>query len=233
MTTEQGNFHSSDEKVESNPWVKMTEEVRKNTPLNPKSKEKTHLEEDTSFTELLKEDIFEQLSIDEGLRPSFKRVLTAIQAYFNANNYSKNKDYKKLLHDCLVADSDSRMPIRYADLREGFAGHYVHRRNSNKHYLEIDEGMHVRRTDEENDLTLCHEFIHFLVKRGNYDEEFADNDIMRGGFINEALTESLARQIMPNSGSTSYDPQVKMLEFANIMTGQKNNYELFFSERSG
>ena len=219
----------SNDNVE-NSWQKMAREVlaEKSGQDGEKQEEKESPKKKNSFVELLKKENFERLAIDEDLAPSVKRVLTRIQAFFDANSYSENKDYADLLKNCLIEDSDEKLSIRYAELSGGVAGHYIHGKDFKNQCIEINKKVSEARTDAENDHTLCHEFIHFLVMRGNRDEKFADEDIIGGGFINEALTESLARQIFPGK-SNSYEPQVRMLDFANIMTGQRNNYKLFLA----
>ena len=214
-----------------NPWQKMAREVltENSRQSSEKQEKKESIKKKDSFVELLKKENFERLAIDNDLAPSFKRVLTKIQAFFDANGYSENKDYTKLFKDCLIEDSDEKLSIRYATLDDGVAGHYTYRKDFKNQRIEINKKISEARTDAKNDHTLCHEFIHFLVMRGNRDEEFADRDIMGGGFINEALTESLARQILPGK-SKSYEPQVRMLDFANILTEQRNNYRLFLAK---
>ena len=64
--------------------------------------------------------------------------------------------------------------------------------------------------------TLCHEFIHFLVMN--------DRNVSHG-FINEAQTEMFTRQIYPIS--CSYEPQVRMMTFANILMNKANNFSQF------
>lgn len=212
------------------PWQKMAREVlaEKSGQDGEKQEEKESPKEKNSFVELLKKENFERLAIDEDLAPSVKRVLTRIQAFFDANSYSENKDYADLLKNCLIEDSDEKLSIRYAELSGGVAGHYIHGKDFKNQRIEINKNISEAMAETESDQTLCHEFIHFLVMRGNRDEKFADEDIIGGGFINEALTESLARQIFPGR-SNSYEPQVRMLDFANIITGQRNNYKLFLA----
>ena len=56
-------------------------------------------------------------------------------------------------------------------------------------------------------------------------DKTADPAIKYGIFINEALTEMLTRQLYPKSNA--YEPQVKMMEFANMLSNKVNNYSLF------
>lgn len=225
--------------AEENPWIKMANEVlaektsekqeEDETSATTPERKKESSETSNSFVELLQRKNYEQLAIDEDLKPTFKTVMNGIQSYFNANDYSANKDYRQLLNDCLIKDTDEKLSIRYADLANGVGGHYVHYNNSATQYIEINKKINGTMPDAEIAHTLCHEFIHFLAMRGNRDTEFADRDIIGGGFVNEALTESLARQIFPTK-DTSYEPQVRMLDFANLMTGQRNNYKLFLAK---
>ena len=82
-----------------------------------------------------------------------------------------------------------------------------------KQCICIDEGLLEKPHLEP---TLCHEFTHFLVM---------NDKSVPSGFINEAQTEMFTRQIYPIS--RSYEPQVRMMEFANILMNKANNFSLF------
>ena len=86
-----------------------------------------------------------------------------------------------------------------------------------KQCICIDEGLLEKPHLEP---TLCHEFTHFLVM---------NDKSVPSGFINEAQTEMFTRQIYPIS--RSYEPQVRMMEFANILMNKANNFSLFFIVR--
>ncbi len=179
--------------------------------------------EDKSFVDLLTEENLAKIDIDLRLVDCFKRVADRLQTYFNANGYTSQRDYKKFFEEYLFKDMDSKLKIIASNepSKMGAGGFYRH----NQGVTEI----HIDETYLNNEKTLdsifCHEFIHFLVMRELDVAEYPDSEIKNGGFINEALTEMLTQQIYPNS--KSYQPQVDMLKFANLLTGNVNNYSLF------
>lgn len=188
-----------------------------------KENENSLLVEDKSFIDLLTEENLSKIDIDPRLVDSFKRVTDKLQTYFNANGYTSQRDYKKFFEEYLFKDMDSKLRIRVSDepSKIGAAGLYRHNQGITE--IHIDE---TYLNDEEYlDQVFCHEFIHFLAMRELDSVEYPDPEIKNGGFINEALTEMLTQQIYPNSNS--YQPQVNMLKFANLLTGNVNNYSLF------
>ncbi len=181
------------------------------------------LVEDKSFIDLLTEENLSKIDIDPRLIDCFKRVTDKLQTYFNANGYTSQRDYKKFFEEYLFKDMDSKLRIRVSDepSKIGATGFYIHNQGITE--IHIDEAYLNK--EETLDSIFCHEFIHFLVMRELDVLEFPDPEIKNGGFINEALTEMLTQQIYPNSNS--YQPQVNMLKFANLLTGNVNNYSLF------
>lgn len=181
------------------------------------------LVEDKSFIDLLTEENLSKIDIDPRLIDSFKRVTDKLQTYFNANGYTSQRDYKKFFEEYLFKDMDSKLRIRVSDepSKIGASGFYIHNQGITE--IHIDETYLNK--EETLDQIFCHEFIHFLVMRELDVAEYPDPEIKNGGFINEALTEMLTQQIYPNSNS--YQPQVNMLKFANLLTGNVNNYSLF------
>ena len=181
------------------------------------------LVEDKSFIDLLTEENLSKIDIDPRLIDCFKRVTDKLQTYFNANGYTSQRDYKKFFEEYLFKDMDSKLRIRVSDepSKIGAAGFYIHNQGITE--IHIDETYLNK--EETLDQIFCHEFIHFLVMRELDVAEYPDPEIKNGGFINEALTEMLTQQIYPNSNS--YQPQVNMLKFANLLTGNVNNYSLF------
>ena len=179
--------------------------------------------EDKSFIDLLTEENLSKIDIDPRLIDSFKRVTDKLQTYFNANGYTSQRDYKKFFEEYLFKDMDSKLRIRVSDepSKIGAAGLYRHNQGITE--IHIDETY--LNNEETLDSIFCHEFIHFLAMRELDSVEYPDSEIKNGGFINEALTEMLTQQIYPNSNS--YQPQVNMLKFANLLTGNVNNYSLF------
>lgn len=179
--------------------------------------------EDKSFINLLSDENLSKIDIDSRLTASFKRVIDKLQTYFNANGYTSQRDYKNFFEEYLLKNADSklRMMVSNEPSKIGAAGFYRHRQG----VAEIHIGEEYLEYDELLDSIFCHEFIHFLAMRGLDEIEYPDLEIKNGGFINEALTEMLTQQIYPNSNS--YQPQVDMLKFANLLTGNVNNYSLF------
>lgn len=175
------------------------------------------------FTNLMKEQNFSRINIDSRLADSFKRVLDKLQTYFDANGYTSQRDYEKFFEEYLLKDMDSKlkMVVSNEPSKIGAAGFYRHRQGIAE--IHIDE-LYLKH-EELLDSIFCHEFIHFLAMRGLDDMEYPDPEIKNGGFINEALTEMLTHQIYPNSHA--YQPQVDMLKFANLLTGNVNNYSRF------
>ena len=178
---------------------------------------------ESNFTNLMKESNFSKINIDSRLVDSFKRVLDKLQTYFDANGYTSQRDYEKFFEEYLLKDMDSKLKILVSNepSKIGAAGFYRHRRGITE--IHIDENY--LKHEETLDSILCHEFIHFLAMRGLDDMEYPDPEIKNGGFINEALTEMLTGQMYPNSNA--YQPQVDMLKFANLLTGNVNNYSHF------
>lgn len=178
--------------------------------------------EDKSFVDLLSEENLSKINIDPRLVDSFKRVIKKMQVYFNSNGYTSERNYQEFFNEYLLnPDSSKNLSFFLNDepSKIGAGGFYT---NDGKRIC-IDESN--TRTNENLDSTLCHEFIHFLVMRGIINEQTADPQIRFGGFINEALTEMLNRQMYPNS--SAYEPQVSMMEFANLLSNNVNNYSLF------
>ena len=180
--------------------------------------------EDKSFVNLLSEENLSKIDIDPRLIDCFKRVMNKLQDYFNANGYTSQRDYKSFFDEYLLKDTDLKLRIVVSDEPSkinaaGFYGSWQGTRgiHIDEKYLNLEENV--------LDSIFCHEFIHFLVMRGLEDSEDYGIEIKNGGFINEALTEMLTQQIYPNSNA--YQPQVAMLKFANLLTGNVNNYSFF------
>ena len=50
--------------------------------------------DDKSFVNLISDDVLNEIKIDTRLKAPFKRVVKKMQAYFNANGYTTQRDYK-------------------------------------------------------------------------------------------------------------------------------------------
>ncbi len=207
------------------------------------------------FKELTKDDYLKRIEIDPSLVVPFKNVLKRIDKYFEEHGYTECRDYKKLFEDMLLMPQEGPR-VRYdpgggyfehgawkrkfvfeindEPKREGCAAFYSGNRRK-KYRLETDyerivmdkETMKYSPIDIEK--VLCHEFIHFLVMAG-ITKDNTDVAIFNGGFVNEALTEMLASEIYPE-GYVTYNPQVNMIKFANILTGNVSNFKQFLEGR--
>ena len=178
--------------------------------------------EDNSFTYFTQDEVLSKMDIDPRLVEVFKYVMNSIQKHFNEKGYTKDRDYKAFLERNLLKDGKRHIRI-YVDenMREEVGGEYNRyystlRINSNK--FDGPKGNLYR--------SFCHEFIHFLVL---HEISYKDSElsIINGGFINEALTELLAREIVPDAYNASYESQVEMHKFANLISGNKNNFRMF------
>lgn len=164
--------------------------------------------EDKSFLELINEEVLKEIKIDPRLREPFKKIAKKLQAYFNANGYTTQIDYKTFFEKNLIG-KDFKIYVSDEPSKMGAGGFY----DKEKQCICIDEELLGSRDLE---YVLCHEFIHFLVMN--------DKDVSND-FINEAQTEMFTRQIYPMGWA--YEPQVKMMEFANVLTNNVNNYSQF------
>lgn len=164
--------------------------------------------DDKSFVNLISDDVLNEIKIDPRLRETFKRVIKKMQAYFNANGYTSQRDYKTFFEENLIG-KNFKIYVSDEPSKIGALGFY----HKAKQCICIDEGL-LESAHLES--TLCHEFTHFLVM---------NDQSVPSGFINEAQTEMFTRQIYPTS--CSYEPQVRMMEFANILTNKANNFSLF------
>lgn len=180
--------------------------------------------EDKSFINLISEENLSKINIDPRIVDSFKRVMKKIQVYFNANGYTSERNYQEYFNEYLLnTDSSKNLSFFINDEpgKIGAAGFY------NYVSICIDESLIGK--NEKLDATLCHEFIHFLVMKGIFNDLEANKEIRFGGFINEALTEMLTRQMYPNGWA--YEPQIRMMKFANLLSNNVNNYSLFLRGR--
>lgn len=162
-----------------------------------------------SFINLTNEENLSKINIDPRLIETFKKVMKELQEYFDANGYTEKINYEEFFENNLI-DKEFKIQINNLPSKYGAAGLY----QKNNNTIIIDEKY--LNTNKLQSI-LCHEFIHFLVMHGK--------EIKMSTFINEALTESLTRQMYPQSDS--YEPQVRMMDFANILANKKNNYGLF------
>lgn len=175
---------------------------------------------DTSFLYFTQDDVISKIDIDPRLIDSFKRVMTKMQEYFNANGYTEDRNYREFLERHLLNSGENNFRFYINELlNKNIGGVYV----KDKNEICINENQ-LSSKQERLDATLCHEIIHFLVMH-DLNEEKSDSEIFNGGFLNEALTEMLTREMYPNS--TSYEPHVRMHKFSNLLSDNVNNFRMF------
>ncbi len=176
--------------------------------------------EDNSFVYFTQDDVLKNIDIDPRLVESFKRVMTRLQKYFNEKGYTKDRDYKEYLERNLFKLGDKSISIGVDNnMHPNLGGFY----NRFECKIRINE---TKLNEEYLDSILCHEFIHFLVMH-ELEYGVAEEAIIEGGFINEALTELLTQDIYPDVNADAYRAQVTMHKFANKLSGNENNFRMF------
>lgn len=167
---------------------------------------------------------FDRLNVAPELAQTFKNVLRRMAVYFEANGYLDKRDYTEMFKKYLI-DGDFKFEVSDEPSKIGASGFFQHHKNRiviDSKYM--DTGIIAEQV-------LCHEFIHFLVMHDNYDK--LTNNSNFTDFTNEALTESLARNIYSELENVSgYAPQVNMMDFANLMMDKANNYGAFLKDGS-
>lgn len=172
--------------------------------------------EDRSFINLCRDDMIARLDIDPRIVDVFKNVMKKMQAYFNANGYTSERDYGKFFETYLL---DKKFRIAFETTLNPIVGGFY---SQSKNKIVINE-KRINSNSSYIEKILCHEFIHFLVHGLKKDSDKVYDKV--GAFIDEALTDSLACQMYHIS--SGYVSQVSMLEFANILSGNFNNYSTF------
>ena len=161
---------------------------------------------------------FDKLNVAPELAQTFKNVLRRMAVYFEANGYLNKKNYDDIFKKFLI-DGDFKFEVSDEPSKIGAGGFY----SFFEKRIVIDSNTMGKGLLTEH--TLCHEFIHFLVMHDIYEKRFTDGK--KNKFINEAFTESLARNIYHEVKSNAYEPQVKMMDFSNILMGKDNDYGIF------
>lgn len=191
-----------------------------------------------AFTDLLKEENFSRIQIDERLREPFKNVLKRMQLFFDSNDYEKLKDYRAFFEKYLL------LPLESEDVKYHHLGYFKNntyykgftielnnepsKTGASAFYIGEDSRICIDLSclcsEEYLEGALFHEFIHFIVmqdlEKGKCSEEIYD-----GGFINEALTQMLTEQCYPNY--SAYIPQTSMIRYVNNLMGKTNDYRSF------
>lgn len=173
---------------------------------------------DRSFVELIELENLEQLNIDPRLIDSFKRVMPTMQTYFNAKGYTLDRDYKAFFKTYVLTPDALQLRFQVNDepSKRGFQGFYTLDGNR----ICIDK-KYIHSSDL--DAILCNAFIAFLVLKEA--DSNPTEEVERENFIDIALTEMLTRKMYPKS--KAYEPQVKMMRFANALCGTITNYGVF------
>lgn len=168
------------------------------------------------FLYLTQADVLDKINIDSRLISAFVTVMKKMDEYFLANEYYELKDYRKFFEEFLIGKEFS-IQCNNEPSKMGCLGFYCKLKN----VIVIDVSSLDSNCLES---TICHEFIHFLVMH-DLDVKKHSSELVNGGFFNEALTEMLTQQIYPDS--RSYEPQVRMVTFSNLISGQVNDYRRF------
>ena len=172
--------------------------------------------EDRPFLYLTQPDVLDKINIDPRLRDAFVNVMKRMDAYFYANDYYKLKDYKKFFCDYLIG-KDFSILCNDEPSKIGAGGFYDKAQKN----IVVDIS---RLGSKSLEGVICHEFIHFIVMH-DLDPKRHSADIVQGGFFNEAFTQMLTLQMFPEC--IAYEPQVKMVTFANLLDNSVNDYSLF------
>jgi len=177
---------------------------------------------DNSFLYFTKDEVIEKIDIDPRLVDSFKRVMIKLQEYFDANDYTLDRNYKEYIKRFLIDSGNENLRLYINSLDNPNVGGFYSRDNNE---ICINENR-LEKSKDSLDATMCHEFIHFLVMHRLVKEK-SESSIRNGGFVNEALTEMLTQQMYHNS--RAYDAQVAMQKYANLLSGKVNNYKMFLN----
>lgn len=184
---------------------------------------------DTSFIELTYPENLDKIDIDPRLKDVFIRVMYRLQNYFNKHNYTKNFNYYEFFQKYLL-NSGVICKMRFKVSEKDYIGNkkFSACYQNNKWRIMVSKKI---LNHPQLEKIFCHEFIHFLSNYRLFVEEDINEknkEVYNGGFINEALTEMLTLEIYPEfKPSTTYLPQVKMMEFVNKLCGSINFYQCF------
>ena len=179
--------------------------------------------EDKSFINICSDENLQKINIDPRLVEAFKGAMYKIQKYFNEHGFSSKINFEEYLRMFLLEDSDEKLSIVVGDLPSSVGGEY-------NYYASniVINTLAVIENPEELEHIICHEFIHFLV---HHSVERMNGDKWGGEkFLDEAITELLAREICP-SGGVYYGPLPNMLRFFNGITNSRENFEHFLDHQ--
>ena len=173
-------------------------------------------ERDSSFTDLIQK--INKMNIDDRLKPAFRDAMNKFQKYFNEKGYTSERDFNAFFEEHIFnEDPDKNLKLIVSDEPS--------KNNAMGFYRWWKEEIHVDEKFLENrELTthiLIHEFIHFLTRA-----EQAKGDIIPN-FMNEGITEKLAREVSGMKEIGSYEPQVRMMDFLNKLRGENYNFRMF------
>ena len=145
----------------------------------------------------------DKLGVPEAWKPIFKGAMEKFAVYFDAHP-DITMDVEKLFKDKLYDKTNGlkfEKLSRWASLQGALAQYNI---DANTIFLmETKEG---NTGDDEH--TLIHEFIHFL-----YCQSYSD--VKLAYFFEEALTESLARQVSGYAYTQSYEAEIEVLKALN------------------
>ena len=92
--------------------------------------------DDKSFVNLISDDVLNEIKIDTRLKAPFKRVVKKLQAYFNANGYTTQRDYKTFFEENLIG-KNFKIYVSDEPSKIGALGFY----SKAKQCICIDEGL--------------------------------------------------------------------------------------------
>ena len=172
----------------------------------------------------LKENIG-KLNIDLRLVPVLSELLDLMQEYFEEHGLLDCLNFKEVFDKYFINDSENKIKFVVNDDPNNPI------RNC---YLQEQKSI-VLSADSLDTHSLCHEFIHALVWKGLEDSKEKKEVHASESFLDEGLTEYLARKITkykPPKGISTYNENVEFGEFLEKLCGEKELFTILFSGKS-
>ena len=175
---------------------------------------------DINFLSLLTEENLAKIDIDERLIEPFKLAMTKLQEFFDANGFSEKVNFSNFLKAEYFDDYKKFKICISNELPESVGGSHTFK------VIKINEKI-LQYNIEEIAHTICHEFIHFLVHEKTKLGSHWAGEV----FVDEAFTEHLASAIFPNTELKGYGPIPSLMSLFNKLSGYKENYFQFITQR--
>ncbi len=176
-------------------------------------------EKDSSFIDLTKK--LNSINIDDRLKPAFIEAMKRFQKYFNEKGYTSERNFNAFFEEYIFnADPSKNLKMIVSDepVKTGAMGFY----RFGKEEIHVDEQF-LEKPEIVTHIVI-HEFIHFLTMH-----EQAKGDRIPD-FMNEGITEKLAREVSGLKEVGSYEPQVQMMDFLNKLRGENYNFRNFITQ---